>query len=273
MSPLSQDREGECGLTLQVISAAAMMIFMLIFIVMMWKISSGMKQFLSENIEEALIVSAECIGDQIMSIEKAMAEKMSVLQNENRALRGDVSRQLDGISALIADANDKAEVGVNSIVKELNYIIPAMRDEMTKLLQTLSENAGKFQADTLANLEAEVRKLINTIDTSCSALDKAAQDQSKQLASIAGTVQSMMQQSQMNIQSAFDKTHSAIKNANAEAVKQINADYQENMKRMFQAMADNLGAITSQLKKEAQSSQTPPKTKTASKKAKETQPS
>ena len=85
--------------------------------------------------------------------------------------------------------------------------------------------------------------------------------------------QSYLIDAERNIQSAFDKTHSAIKNANAEAVKQINADYQENMKRMFQAMADNLGAITSQLKKEAQSSQTLPKTKTASKKAKETQPS
>ena len=240
--------EGECALDLQVICAAAMMGFMLVFVVMMWKISSGMKQFLSDNIEEALIVSAECIGDQIQSIEKAMAEKMNVLQNENRALRGDLSRQLNGISAIIADAIDKSEIGVNSIVKELNYIIPTLRDEMKKLLQTLSENAGTFQKITLKNFEDEIKKFIQTINSSYANLDKAAQEQSKMLENVSGTVQGVLKTSAKDIQSDFEKTRATIQEVITEAMKQIDEDYQSNMRSMFQAMADNLAAITQELR-------------------------
>ena len=54
--------------------------------------------------------------------------------------------------------------------------------------------------------------------------------------------------STQNIQSAFNRTHAELQAIITDAVGQINADYQENMKRMFQAMADNLAAITEKLK-------------------------
>ena len=50
---------------LQVVIAAALVVFMGVFLVMMWKICNGMKQFLSDNIEEALIVSGDYIGERI----------------------------------------------------------------------------------------------------------------------------------------------------------------------------------------------------------------
>ncbi len=233
---------------LQTAAVAAMVVFLMVFIVMMWRIYAGMKQFLSENIEEALIVSAESIGKQIYSVEEAVSAKMNVLQNENKSLREDIRRQLAGITAIIRDSNDKSEIGVNSIVKELNYIIPALKDEMTRLLATLSENAGTFQKSTLKNFEDEIKKFIHAIDASYRNLEKAANEQNKAFANIAGTVQSVLQTSAMDIQSDFAMTRAEIQAVIKSAVQQIDEDYQSNMRRMFQAMADNLAAITQELR-------------------------
>ena len=104
-----------------------------------------MKKYLSDNIEEALIVSGDYIGERVKELHSTMTGRMNALENENMTLRTEITRRLDAISSIIADADDKSELGINSIVKELNYIIPSLRDEMTKLLNTLSENADSFK--------------------------------------------------------------------------------------------------------------------------------
>lgn len=55
-----------------------------------------------------------------------MTDRMNVLQKENKILREEVTRQVNSIISIIKEADDKAEVGINSIVKELNYIIPSV---------------------------------------------------------------------------------------------------------------------------------------------------
>ena len=116
-----------------------------------------------------------------------------------------------------------------------------------QLLEALSKNAATLQTTTIKNFEAEIQKFIKTIETSCAELNKAAADQSKLIAGIAGTVQGVMGQGARDLQSDFNRTHAALQNIIKNAVGQINTDYQENMKRMFQAMADNLAAITQHL--------------------------
>lgn len=122
---------------------------------------------------------------------------------------------------------------------------------MTKMLQTLSENAGKFQEDTLKNFEAEVKKFIKTIDSSCENLSKASNDQIELLANIAGTIQSVLTSAARDIQSGIIRTNSALEAMTNDAVKRINNALQTDMQRMFQAMADNLASITSLLSKTA----------------------
>lgn len=235
-------------MNLQAVVGAALVIFMFVFIAVMWKIYNGMKQFLSSNIEEAIIVSGECMTEQLEDVSRSMTGRIRLLQNENITLREDISRQLSGIISIIRDSNDKAEIGVNSIVKELNYIIPALRDEMTKMLQTLSENAGTFQKSTLKNFEDEIKKFIKAIDDSYRNIERAADEQNKAVTNIAGTVQCVLQTSARDIQSDFAYTQAEIQNIITSAVQQIDEDYQSNMRRMFQAMADNLAAITQELR-------------------------
>lgn len=152
---------------LQVLSAVIFIASMLIFLLMMRSIHKGMKRFLSENIEEALLVSGEYIGEQIQTAERSTKERMNTLEKSNYALREEITRRLEAIASTLSEANDKAGTGINSIVKELNYIIPSIRDEMTKLLDSLSKNIDSFQKGTIKALESEIKRLIHVIDVSC----------------------------------------------------------------------------------------------------------
>lgn len=232
---------------MEIIFAGIVIVFMVIFLVMMWTIYRGMKKFLSDNIEEALIVSGDYIGDRVKDLHSTMTGRMNALENENRTLRAEISRRLDALSSIIADANDKSEIGVNSIVKELNYIIPALRDEMKNLLATLSENAEAFQKSTIKNFEAEIIKFTKKINEMCEEIKKSADEQSKTFAGMAGSVHSVMDKGEQDLQSAFTRTHSELRGIITDSMSKINTDYQENMKKMFQAMADNLAAIIKQL--------------------------
>ena len=234
---------------LQILSAAVLIAFMLVFMLMMWKIYKGMKKFLSDNIEEALLVSGEYIGEQIQSVERSVQERMSVIENSNYALREEITRKLEAIEAALNEANEKAETGLEGIVKELNYIIPSIRDEMNKLLDALSKNLDSFQKGTVKNPESEIKKLIQVIDTSCENLGKSSQEQRKLLASMAGTIQSALTNGEKDIQSAFEKTHKSLQDMITDSMSKIETDYQTNMKNMFKAMADNLAAITQELRK------------------------
>lgn len=233
---------------MEIIFAGIMIVFMVIFLVMMWTIYSGMKKFLTDNIEEALVVSGDYIGDRVKDLHSTMTGRMNALENENRTLREEITRQLDAISSIIADADGESEIGINSIVKELNDIIPALRNEITKLLKTLSENAESFQKSTVRNLEAEISKLIMAVKSLCGNVTQSANEQSKIFADIAGTVQGVMGKGAKNLESEFGKAHSEIRNIITDSTKQINTDYQDNMKQMFTAMADNLSAIIQQLR-------------------------
>lgn len=260
---------------LQILYAALLVVFMCIFlfmIFMMWKIYKGMKKFLSDNIEEALLVSGEYIGEQIQSVEHSVQKKMSVIENSNYVLREEITRKLEAIALTLNEANEKAETGLEGIVKELNYIIPSIRDEMKNLLDALSKNLDSFQKGTIKNLEAEIKKLTQVIDASCENLEKSSDEQRKLLASMAGTIQNVLTNGERDIQSAFDKTHKTLQDTIKDSMEQINADYQANMKKMFKAMADNLAAITQELRKANTNAATavtiePPEPKTEVKKA------
>lgn len=236
------------ALNIQIIFSAAVIVFMVIFLAVTWIIYGGMKKFLRSNIGEVLIISGETICERVENLNSAMTKRMNTLENENRTLRAEITRQLEAISSIIADADDKSEIGINSIVKELNYIIPALRDEMKILLETLSQNAESFQKSTIRNFEAKINEFTATINNMCDKIRKSADDQSNTFAGMAGTIQSVMDSGTRNLQSEFTKTHSALKGIITDSMKQINADYQDNMKKMFQAMTDNLAAITQQLK-------------------------
>lgn len=119
---------------------------------------------------------------------------------------------------------------------------------MKKMLDALSQNAETLQNGTIKNFEAEIKKFIQVIDTSCENINHAAQEQSNLLTNVAGDVQCVLATSARDIQSDFEKTRTALQSIIKEAMEQIDADYQENMKNMFKAMADNLAAITQQLK-------------------------
>ena len=233
---------------LQVIFAAAFVVLLVVLIVMMAIFYNGMKKFLSYNVTDALIVSAEAINEQLGILQHSMTDKINTLQSENKTLRKDLTAQLEAITSIINDSNEKAELGANSIVKELNYIVPTLRDEMNKMLAELSKNAESFQKTTLKNFETEINRFIKVLDTSCENLNRAAQDQSNLLASVAGTVQGVLNTSARDIQGDFARTRAELQDIMTEAMKQIDADYQDNMRQMFVAMANNLAAITDELR-------------------------
>ena len=173
-------QKGEGSMNLQVVSIAALVVFLLVFMVFMWEIYSGIRQSLKDNVEEVLIVSGEYIGEQIRAAEHSMTERMNILQSENKSLR----------------------------------------QEMNELLDAMSKNAETLQTTTLKNFEAEVKRFIQVIDTSCSNLDKAAQEQSKTLASTAGTIQSVLTTGVKDIQSSFATTREALQDTVNNAMKQ-----------------------------------------------------
>ena len=151
-------------MVMQAIFLAAVIVIMVFLLVMMWTIYGGMKEFLRDNVREVIIASGECIIDRVQNLHGAMSTHINALETGNMTLRNEITRRLDALSGIIADSGGKSETGVNSIVNELNDIIPALRDEMKNLADTLSQNTASFQTSTISNLEAEIRKLIMAVN-------------------------------------------------------------------------------------------------------------
>ena len=59
--PLNTFLEGDCFVGWQIISIAALIIFVLVFLVVFWEIYKGMKTFLNDNIAEVLVIFGEVI--------------------------------------------------------------------------------------------------------------------------------------------------------------------------------------------------------------------
>ena len=140
-------------------------------------------------------------------------------------------------------------------MKELNDIVSALKDEMSKLLETLSRNTELIQTTTLRKFQAEIDRFVQVMETSCENINTAGRHQNETLANIAGTVQASMQNGARDIQNEFNHVHTAIREVMTSAAEDIKTNYQANMRKMFEAMADNLAAITQQLR-EAGNAQT-----------------
>ena len=93
---------------LQIIYIAALCV--IVILAALWKIY--------RNIEEVFIASGDYIGENIQALNNSISGRLNVLQNENKILREDVSRKLDALAKTITAANNNAELGLNSMVKE-----------------------------------------------------------------------------------------------------------------------------------------------------------
>ena len=305
----------------QIISIAALIIFVLVFLVVFWEIYKGMKTFLNDNIAEVLVVCGEVIDERIQVLDSSVSKKMTSLQYENQNLRDGLNSRLDGISSIIREANNqtgdnfsylreeliqkidalasvkaakstdtapivsalreetakllrtmsqnmedvshkieglsatlvaiKSEgAGIDSegIIKKLDLIVTALRDEMGTLLGTLAKNIEEVQKGTIKNFEDEIKKFNKAIDTAVKNIDKASTNQSHRLAEIAGIVQGTLNNGINDIRNNFNNLGVQLQAITQNAEAQINTNYQNNMTAMFQIMADNLKAIMLQLK-------------------------
>ena len=142
----------------QIISIAALIIFVLVFLVVFWEIYKGMKTFLNDNIAEVLVVCGEVIDERIQVLDSSVSKKMTSLQYENQNLRDGLNSRLDGISSIIREANNQTGDNFSYLREELIQkidalasvkaakgtdtapIVSALREEMAKLLRTMSQN-------------------------------------------------------------------------------------------------------------------------------------
>ena len=319
--PLNTFYEGDCFVGWQIISIAALIIFVLVFLVVFWEIYKGMKTFLNDNIAEVLVVCGEVIDERIQVLDSSVSKKISSLQYENQTLRDGLNSRLDGISSIIRKANNqtgdnfsylreeliqkidalasvkaakgtdtapivsalreemakllrtmsqnmedvshkieglsatlvaiKSEgAGIDSdvIIRKLDLIVTALRDEMGTLLGTLATNIEEVQKGTIKNFEDEIKKFNKAIDTAVKNIDKASTNQSHRLAEIAGIVQGTLNNGINDIANNFNNLGDRLQQITHNAEEQINVNYENNIKAMFQIMADNLKAIMLQLK-------------------------
>ncbi|MBR0185998.1 MAG: hypothetical protein IJQ24_08220, partial [Synergistaceae bacterium] len=79
-------------------------------------------------------------------------------------------------------------------------------------------------------------------------IDRASQNQGNRLAQIAGIVQSTLNNGINDIRNNFNNLGVQLQAITQNAEAQINVNYENNIKAMFQIMADNLKAIMLQLK-------------------------
>ena len=70
---------------LEIVLTAALIIFMAILILVMLGIYRDMKRFLSNNIEEVLIISAETIEERMKIIDDSVSGVVKILQSDNKS--------------------------------------------------------------------------------------------------------------------------------------------------------------------------------------------
>lgn len=183
-------------------------------------------------------------GTDTATIVSALREEMAKLLRAMSQNMEDVSHKIEGLSAtLAAIKSEGAGIDSEGIIKSLNLIVTELRDKIAELVGTLAKNIEEVQKGTIKNFEDEIKKFNKAIDTAVTNINKA----SAKTAQVTGGVQSTLDKGIKDIESNFNQLGVKLQGITQKAEKQINDDYQNNMKAMFDTMAGNLEAITSNL--------------------------
>lgn len=202
-----------------------------------------MREELIQKIDVLASVKA-AKGTDTAPIVSALREETAKLLRAMSQNMEDVSHKIEGISAaLAAIKSEGAGIDSEGIIRSLNLIVTELRDKIAELVGTLATNIEEVQKGTIKNFEDEIKKFNKAIDTAVKNIDKA----SGKTAQVAGSVQTTLDKGIKDIESNFKHLGDELKQITHNAEGQINVNYENNVKAMFQIMADNLKAIMLQL--------------------------
>ena len=134
---------------------------------------------------------------------------------------------------------------INMNWDELKGILREFQENITTALTNLPATAisGQMPDENIRKFENSIAEFIQAAQNSTNQFNTAAHAQEQLLTDVVSSVQSVLNSGTRDIRSSFAQTHQTLQSIISDTMTQINKDYQNNMRQMFQTMADNLASI------------------------------
>ena len=134
---------------------------------------------------------------------------------------------------------------INMNWDELKGILREFQENITTALTNLPATAisGQMPDENIRKFENSIAEIIQAAQNSTNQFNAAAHAQEQLLTDVVSSVQSVLNSGTRDIRSSFAQTHQTLQSIISDTMTQINKDYQNNMRQMFQTMADNLASI------------------------------
>ena len=134
---------------------------------------------------------------------------------------------------------------INMNWDELKGILREFQENITTALTNLPATAisGQMPDENIRKFENSIAEFIQAAQNSTNQFNAAAHAQEQLLTDVVSSVQSVLNSGTRDIRSSFAQTHQTLQSIISDTMTQINKDYQNNMRQMFQTMADNLASI------------------------------
>ena len=168
------------------------------------------------------------IHENIQSPDKHVQSEAMTLQQEIRQSATEINMNWDELKAILREFQDN------------------IMSTLTNLPATAA--AGQLPDESIKKFEDSIAEFIQAAQNSTNQFNAAAHAQEQLLTDVVSSVQSVLNSGTRDIRSGFAQTHQTLQSIISDTMNLINADYQNNMRQMFQTMADNLASIRELLK-------------------------
>ena len=207
---------------------------MFMFMLMLWYMFKGLQDVLINGVQEAIIIAGEDLGQRIDN----MQVRINALQKEIANITNLTQTQSQTQSPEVIE-------GMLNVISELQR----ETDSFLKDFAAKVEKSAGINNKTLAAFDEEIKRFTRTLTESIKQIQAAGDEHNNLLAKMASSFQGVLNTSSLDIKDAFTKTDDELKMIITDSMKSINRNYEDNIRKIFQAMADNLASIKEALKK------------------------
>ncbi len=209
-----------------------------------------------ENLEKVInaITSQPQSAPSALSLPPEVFEGMSNMFNELRKLRQEMKRFLQDLADKPGSPSSSSHVQINEktfalLDKEIKKLTGAITDSIKQLhaagseySRLISEMTANFRGVLQASND-ETKKIAEMVTASTKDIEETGSKNKKLLSDMASSFQGVLKTSSNDIRTAFAETDDELKKIITASMESINKNYEDNMRQIFKAMADNLASI------------------------------
>ena len=224
---------------------------------MIWFMFRGLREVLINDVQAAIIVAGEDIGERVDNVQIVIKARIKELQSDIAAL-GDVMHSITLQTQ--TQTQSQTQQIQPEVIENMFSIVHELQKETDSFLKDFAaklDKSSQINNKTLALFDDEIKKFTGAVadsiknlqkagsyvTDSVSELQKTCDQNNKMLSDMATNFQGALYAAAGDVRDAFADAGNDLKKMITDSMEKINDDYRENISQIFQAMADNLASI------------------------------